>query len=86
MDAAGLYLDLLKKSLTDTLSAAEPDVEAGGPRFILDFLNHYIRGRAVTMLPCVRLDQLQACIEDVLRRGVPGDLLEAGVWRGAQLS
>lgn len=82
MDAAGLYLDLLKKSLTDTLSAAEPDVNAGHARFALDFLNHYIRGRAVTMLPRARLDQLQACTEDVLRRGVPGDLLEAGVWRG----
>lgn len=82
MDAASLYLDLLKKSLTDTLSATEPDVNAGRARFVLDFLKHYIHGRAVTMLPCVRLDQLQACIEDVLRRGVPGDLLEAGVWRG----
>lgn len=82
MDAASLYLDWLKKSLTDTLSAAEPDVDAGSARFALDFLNHYIRGRAVTMLPRARLDQLQACIEDVLRRGVPGDLLEAGVWRG----
>jgi hypothetical protein len=82
LDAAGLYLDLLKKSLTDTLGGAEPDVEAGRARFAVDFLNHYIRGRAVTMLPRARLDQLQACIEDVLRRGVPGDLLEAGVWRG----
>lgn len=82
MDAAGLYLDLLKGSLTDTLHAAEPDVNTGGVRFALDFLNHYIRGRALTMLPRGRLDQLQVCIEDVLRRGVPGDLLEAGVWRG----
>jgi O-methyltransferase len=29
-----------------------------------------------------RLDHLQACVEDVLARGVPGDLLEAGAWRG----
>jgi hypothetical protein len=82
VDNAALYLDLLKKSLTDTLVATEPDVDAGRARFAVDFLNHYIRGRAVTMLPRVRLDHLQACIEDVLRRGVPGDLLEAGVWRG----
>lgn len=80
--ATSLYLDLLKKSLTDTLHAAEPDVDAGHARFVLNFLNHYIRGPAVTMLPRARLDQLQTCIEDVLRREVPGDLLEAGVWRG----
>src|SRR5688572_27311527 len=35
-----------------------------------------------TMVGLRRLEQLQACIEDVLRREVPGDLLEAGVWRG----
>jgi len=29
-----------------------------------------------------RLDNLQFCVEDVLKRGVPGDLIETGVWRG----
>jgi hypothetical protein len=29
-----------------------------------------------------RLDHLQACVEDVLEKRVPGDFLEAGVWRG----
>lgn len=80
--ARTLYLDLLKKSLSDTLHGTEPDAEAGGSRFMVDFLRHYIRGRAVTMLPLVRLDHLQACVEDVVARGVPGDVLEAGVWRG----
>lgn len=77
-----LDLDLLKKTLTDTLDAQEPDADHGGPRYIVDFLNHYIRGRAVTMLPRRRLDHLQACIEKVIERGIPGDLMEAGVWRG----
>lgn len=81
-DVRALYLQLLKKALSDTLHRAEPDAEAGGSRYIVDFLSHYIRGRAVTMLPLARLDHLQACVEDVLRDGVPGDLLEAGVWRG----
>ena len=82
MTSTDLYLDLLKKSVTDTLHGREPDAQAGGSRFIVDFLNHYMKGRASSMVPLVRLDQLQSCIEDVLRRGVPGDLLEAGVWRG----
>ena len=37
---------------------------------------------AETMLGTRQLDNMQACIEDVLRSSVPGDLLEAGVWRG----
>lgn len=37
---------------------------------------------AETMIGMVRLDNLQQCVTDVLRRGVPGDLIETGVWRG----
>lgn len=75
-------LELLKKILTDTVDAREPDAETGGPRFIVDFLHHYFQGNAVTLLPLRRLDHLQSCVEDVIAHGVPGDLLEAGVWRG----
>jgi hypothetical protein len=35
-----------------------------------------------TMLSRARLDNLQACVEQVLLDGVPGDLIETGVWRG----
>lgn len=38
--------------------------------------------RAVTMLSRDRLDCIQRCIEDVLANDVPGDCIEAGVWRG----
>ena len=37
---------------------------------------------AHTMIGMKRLDNLQFCVEDVLRKGVPGDLIESGVWRG----
>jgi O-methyltransferase len=37
---------------------------------------------AETMIGMRRLDNLQHCITDVLRQGVPGDLVETGVWRG----
>jgi O-methyltransferase len=37
---------------------------------------------AHTMIGLKRLDNIQDCIEDVLRNGVPGDLIETGVWRG----
>jgi O-methyltransferase len=37
---------------------------------------------AETMVGLRRLDNLQACIEQSVADGVPGDLLETGVWRG----
>lgn len=37
---------------------------------------------AETMIGLRRLDNLQFCISEVLRRGTPGDFIETGVWRG----
>jgi O-methyltransferase len=37
---------------------------------------------AETMIGLMRLDNLEHCIVRVLRDGVPGDLVETGVWRG----
>lgn len=37
---------------------------------------------ADTMIGLRRLDNLQYCIETVLRKNVKGDLIETGVWRG----
>lgn len=77
-----LYLDLLKKALTDTLFRAEPELDQADLRRTMLHVRHYVDGQAITMLPLGRLDQLQHCVIDVVRRGVPGDLIEAGVWRG----
>ena len=78
-----LYLSLLKRSLTNTVFAPEPDADnADQLRLVMEFNQHYLKGPAVSMLPLSRLDNLQACIVDVVARGVPGDLIETGVWRG----
>ncbi len=37
---------------------------------------------ADTMIGLKRLNNVQMCVTDVIRRGVPGDLIETGVWRG----
>jgi O-methyltransferase len=37
---------------------------------------------AHTMIGLKRLDNLEFCIEKVITTGVPGDLIETGVWRG----
>jgi O-methyltransferase len=39
-------------------------------------------GYADTMIGLKRLDNLQCCIETVIKEGVEGDLIETGVWRG----
>jgi Macrocin-O-methyltransferase (TylF) len=35
-----------------------------------------------TMVGLARLDNVQRCVEDVIAKGIPGDLIETGVWRG----
>lgn len=40
---------------------------------------------AHTMIGMKRLDNLQFCVEDTLARGVPGDFIETGVWRGGSV-
>jgi O-methyltransferase len=37
---------------------------------------------AHTMIGRMRLDNLQFCIEEVIKSGIPGDLIETGIWRG----
>lgn len=37
---------------------------------------------AHTMIGLRRLSNIQECVEEVLAKGIPGDLIETGVWRG----
>jgi hypothetical protein len=37
---------------------------------------------AMTMIGNRRIDNIDHCVRQVLREGVPGDLIETGVWRG----
>jgi hypothetical protein len=62
---------------------AEPDVDNESEiSFLRDFIAHYIKGPAVSMLPLARFDNLQSCIADVISNNVKGDFIETGVWRG----
>lgn len=81
--AIDLYLDLLKHVLTNTLFEREPDANQDNDfRYVDQFINHYINGPAISMMPVARFDNLRTCIEDVISRDVPGALIETGVWRG----
>jgi O-methyltransferase len=74
MDGRELYLDLLKRVLVNWIyDDFDPDTRAVGRDW---------PANAHTMIGLKRLDNLQACVADAVRREVPGDLIEAGVWRG----
>lgn len=82
--AVDLYLDLLKRCLT-----RQSDGEAflGAAFGGAEHAERARRGMAVhpdadTMIGWDRLANIGACVRDVLAAGVPGDLIEAGVWRG----
>jgi hypothetical protein len=71
-----MYLELMKLTLTDLIYTKESRLR--GKRY---------RGkdwpeRAYTMIGMKRLDNIQDAVTDVIEKGVPGDLVECGVWRG----
>jgi O-methyltransferase len=104
--AADLYLDLLQKCLTGSLSdelyrLIEPmgwqgafyaplrSVLALLPIVVFRKSSPRIRNDgsdwptdAETMVGIKRLDNLRTCIVSAIREHVPGDVIEAGVWRG----
>jgi macrocin-O-methyltransferase TylF-like protien len=87
------YLELLKLCLCDLAGTTTQSVGAlpGGVVMSRELRGEARRLRAagmdwplqgLTMIGLRRLDDLQACVEAVVRDGVPGDLIEAGAWRG----
>ena len=72
---AKLTLDLLRRRSLDVVRIRPPDPHR----------RHEGKDwpeNAETMVGIVRLDNLRECLEQVFRDEVPGDVLEAGVWRG----
>jgi O-methyltransferase len=87
------YLDLLKLCLCDLAGTATWSVVKGpdGRVRSRELKGHDLRIRSegadwplhgLTMIGMSRLDDLQACVETVVRDGIEGDLIEAGTWRG----
>lgn len=77
-----LYLDLLKRSIFNLIYG---DLEKINGNFVTGIGYGFEVATAAlghTMIGFGPIDDLRLCIEDVLTKGVPGDFLEAGVWRG----
>jgi O-methyltransferase len=82
-----LYLDLLKGCLTRTLfpdrsilDGLAPNVTEFNAAVRLDGRDWPTEGE--TMIGTIRLNNVQQCAVDALQNGIPGDFVEAGVWRG----
>jgi len=71
------YLDLLKTQILNSLYHSDPEVERG--RICPSF-------PTLTMIGRPRLDNIQNLLVDCIRRGVPGDCVEAGIWRGGAVA
>jgi O-methyltransferase len=85
------YLQLLKLALTGLAEATPTRARVRKDGTIqpvpLEDPDARAEGRdwppnGLTMVGLKRLDNVQGCIEQVLADGVPGDLVETGVWRG----
>jgi O-methyltransferase len=69
-----LYLDLMMRCLTDWIyDGCDERARAEGRDW---------PARAHTMIGFARLANVRTCVETILDDGVPGDLIETGVWRG----
>jgi O-methyltransferase/8-demethyl-8-(2,3-dimethoxy-alpha-L-rhamnosyl)tetracenomycin-C 4'-O-methyltransferase len=85
--AASAYLDLLKRAVNGYLQLGET-ISPG--EYFVDDAPRYVDGRwqvppnctPHTVLHRAQLDLLELIARDVVSRGVPGDFMEAGIWRG----
>jgi Macrocin-O-methyltransferase (TylF) len=83
-----LYLDLLEKALTGSI-LDDLGYRPAQNRPLYRHYNEQVRragldwpSHAHTMIGTDRLRHLRYLMDDVLDRNVPGDFIEAGVWRG----
>jgi O-methyltransferase len=85
-----LYLELLKSCLLDDIygSTVSPEQSwrrrrAGAKARTREVsVGKYWPSRANTIIGRKRLDNIQFILEEILKDGVEGDLIETGVWRG----
>ena len=75
------YLLLLRDAISDALFEV-PVVK--GEKVYPDDIARGISwpSKAVSMIGLARLDNIKSLLEKVIREKIPGDFLEAGVWRG----
>ncbi len=71
-DPRALYVDILKRAVTNSIYEYNYHLEEG-----TNWPAH-----AHTMIGLKRLNNIDFCIQNILKNNIPGDLVETGVWRG----
>ena len=87
MSPRDLYIDLLKRCLLNVIYDPNETVTLWGGKQITTVEAQKEGGAswktpAHTMIGTKRLNNVQVCVEAALAEGIPGDLIETGVWRG----
>ena len=82
-----LYLDLMKRCLLGLVYEDKPLKRSDAPDN--EEFDLFVRAagcdwpsQAHSMIGIERLENLQYCVEQVIKDNIPGDLIETGVWRG----
>jgi hypothetical protein len=83
-DPRGLYLWTMTEILVNTIYEDAPITSLGQFRYdpLRRQYGHEYPSRAHSMIGIERMHSLRSECERVLREGIPGDFIEAGVWRG----
>lgn len=71
-DPKELYIDLLKRTVTNIIYDYSPKRESG----------YDIPVQAHTMIGMKRVNNIHELIKNIIENDTPGDLVETGVWRG----
>jgi hypothetical protein len=83
-DIRSVYLDLMERALLGLIYEDDPQDPWTGNKFQPELRQE---GRdwpsmAHSMIGSLRMHNLRTLTQDVVARGIPGDFIETGVWRG----
>jgi len=78
LEEAARHVERMRRRFGDLIDRAKLDATSVYYRLRINSPNAHTLGDAA------QVDNVQLCVEQVLRRGVPGDLIETGVFRGGQ--
>ena len=84
IEAQSIYLDIIQKCLINTIYEDPPQDKWSGGKYNLKIRDRGLDwpSKAHTMIGNQRMTNLRKLTEYVINHNIPGDLIEAGIWRG----
>jgi hypothetical protein len=83
-DSRDLYIDLMERCLLGLIYEDPAQDPWSAPVFDKEKRNRGLDWplRAHSMIGKLRMDNLRAAVEHIIKRNIPGDFIETGAWRG----